>query len=208
LTRRNLDAKCAISKLPLICAASTTMTTECGPNLRPPIKALSISTFEVRTFPKNPEYWEGLSRESATFDAELVGGYTFDRALRTELPGCNLPAPSNFKFLPSSFPIPFPLQNIKENAPERRTFAAIPLEDHCHPVERGGVYWKWRNMSRLHNKNDVIDFDFVWVFFAARPVPNWPNARRKADILSNHGLDSWRTISPLRQPLPGQLSDS
>src|SRR5580693_9417995 len=83
-----------------------------------------------------------------------------------------------------------------------------PTLAHCHPVERGGVYWKWRNMSRLHNKNDVIDFDFVWVFFAARPVPNWPNARRKADILSNHGLDSWRTISPLRQPLPGQLSDS
>jgi hypothetical protein len=54
----------------------------------------------------------------------------------------------------------------------------------------------------------VIDFDFVWRFFAARAVPNLPNAHRKAHFLSSHGLGSWRTISPLCQPLPWQLSDS
>src|ERR1022692_3276327 len=79
---------------------------------------------------------------------------------------------------------------------------------HCHPVEGGDVCWKGLNMSDLHSKNDVIDFDFVCGFFAARAVPNLPHAHRKANFLSSHGLGSWRTISPLCQPLPGQLSDS
>jgi hypothetical protein len=78
----------------------------------------------------------------------------------------------------------------------------------CHPAKRDGVCWKGLHMSNLRNKNYVIDFDFDSHFFAARPVPNWPNARRKADFLSSHGLDSWRTISPLRQPLPRKLSNS
>lgn len=49
-------------------------------------------------------------------------------------------------------------------------------------------------MSDLHNRNDVIDFDFVWRFFATRAVPDFSNARRKADFLSGHGLDLWRSF--------------
>jgi hypothetical protein len=90
----------------------------------------------------------------------------------------------------------------------QRTELLKCIQDQCHPVKRGSVCWKGLHMSDLHNRNDVIDFEFVWRFFAARPVPNWPNARRKADFLSSHGLGSWRTMSPLRQPLPGQLSNS
>jgi transposase len=95
-----------------------------------------------------------------------------------------------------------------ENFMKGRRGKVFLVVDHCHPVKRGGVCWKDLNMSDLHNKNDVIDFDFVWCFFAAEAMPNSPDGHRKTNFLSSHGLGSWRTISPLRQPLQWQLSDS
>jgi hypothetical protein len=60
-------------------------------------------------------------------------------------------------------------------------------------------------MSELHKKNDVSDLDSVLSFSPAGAVPRWFHARGKDDFFSSHGLDSSRTISPLRPTLRLQL---
>ena len=61
---------------------------------------------------------------------------------------------------------------------------------HCHPVKRDGLCWKRLTLRDLHKRIEVSDLNSVLSFSTAATMPNWRHARRKADFLSSHGLDS------------------
>jgi hypothetical protein len=51
----------------------------------------------------------------------------------------------------------------------------------------------------MQMKVDVSDSGFGSAFFLAADMPNWPHARWKIDFFAIDGMDSRRTISPLRR---------
>ena len=72
---------------------------------------------------------------------------------------------------------------------------------HCHPVLANVGSCKFCKGKHMRMKNDVSESDSGSAFFPAADMPNWRYACWKIDFFATDGVDSSRTISPLRGTL-------
>jgi hypothetical protein len=83
---------------------------------------------------------------------------------------------------------------------EQESVLFVCREDHCYPVLTKVLGCKSRDGKDMRMKSDVSESE-IFSLFAAAMMPELRHARWKIDFFATDGVDSSRTISPLRGTL-------